>query len=249
MGVYYEYFSHVGAAETGLYYQCRPSGVLSILQEAATDAACQFGGSGPEMLERYHAIWMLTRMWYRLDRPLMWNDELMVRTWHRGDKGAMLYRDFDLFVEGRPVGEAVSVWVLADVESRKLLRLSAVEEIASTGGGELCKSKRLTRVRMPEGMTLADRRRFHYSDTDSNGHVNNVRYADAAADAVRLEECLKGRFVSSLQIGYLKECMAGENVDIYTGTRERERFVHGVDQSGESRFDAVLTLDNLPVEE
>ena len=66
---------------------------------------------------------------YRLDRPLFWKDVLTVRTWHRGSKGASMYRDFDLFREGEPVGEAVSVWVLADFTTHRLCRLETLQEL------------------------------------------------------------------------------------------------------------------------
>jgi len=240
---------HVGAGEAGLGLQCRPSGVLSILQEAATQAACQFHASGPEMLEKYNALWMVTRMWYRLERPLMWNEQVTVRTWHRGAKGAAMYRDFDLLVNGRPVGEAVSTWVLVDDGSRRLLRPSAVKELELTDGGELCKDKKLTGLRLPEGMELVEERRFHYSDIDCNGHVNNVRYADVAADAARLERRLDRQFVSSLQIGYIRECMAGERIRVLTAETEEGLFVLGAGQEGDTRFDARFTLDNLPEED
>ncbi len=243
MGTFYEMTCRVGAADAGIYTQCRPSGVLNLLQEAATEAACAFHASGPEMLEKYNALWMVTRMWYRLDRPLLWNQSLTIRTWHRADRGAMLYRDFDLFSEGEPIGEAVSAWVLVDADSRKLKKLSEIENVMTSGGGELCKERKLGKIRMPQDMKLVEERKFHYSDIDCNGHVNNVRYADLAADAVGLEAALADHFVSSLQIGYLKECMAGESIQVCVGGDEKARFVHGVDLAGESRFDAILTLD------
>lgn len=244
--MFYEATFRIGAGEAGLNLQCRPSGVLSILQEGATQAACQFHASGPEMREKHNALWMVTRMWYRLDRPLMWGDEVKLRTWHRGGRGPSMYRDFDLFVDGKPIGEAVSVWVLVNAEDRKLLRLSDVSELAVTGGGELCKSKKLSGLRLPGDMALVERRRFHYSDIDCNGHVNNVRYADLAADAAGLEARLDSQFVSSLQIGYLKECMAGESIDVLKAESGDGVYILGAGQGGDTRFDALLTLDNLP---
>lgn len=244
--MFYEATFPIGAGEAGLNLQCRPSGVLSILQEGATQAACRFHASGPEMRERYNALWMVTRMWYRLDRPLMWGDEVKLRTWHRGGRGPAMYRDFDLFVDGKPAGEAVSVWVLVNAEDRKLMRLSDVGELAATDGEELCKSRKLSGLRMPENMALVERRKFHYSDIDCNGHVNNVRYADLAADAAGLESRLDTSFVSSLQIGYLRECMAGESVDVWKAETGDGIYVLGAGQGGDPRFDALLTLDKLP---
>ena len=55
MSVYYEHTYGVAARDTGLFGQCRPSRVLTMLQEAATSAACEIHVSGPEMLEKYNA--------------------------------------------------------------------------------------------------------------------------------------------------------------------------------------------------
>lgn len=247
MGSFYDLKGYVGASQAGLGFQCRPSGVLELLQEAATQAAAQFHASGAELLEKYGAIWMVSRMWYRLDRPLMWDEHVDIRTWHRADRGAMLYRDFDLTVDGASVGEAVSVWVLVDAQTRKLRKLNEFQELAATGGGELCKDKKLTRIKLPAQMEPAQKRTFHYSDIDCNGHVNNVRYADMAADALAIDRAMaEDLFVSQLQIGYQKECLVGETLDLLTGQVGDTGFVHGVDEQGESRFDAALTLSKLP---
>lgn len=246
MDYYFEYDTFVRASESGIYYQCRPSGVLEMLQEAATQAAEDIHLSGPETAARYGAIWMIARGAYRLNRPLMWNERVTIRTWHRGDKGPILYRDFSIFADGRPAGEAVTAWVLTDIESRKLLRMSAVAESEGTDGGTLRRSWKPGKIRLPDGMEERERRRFGYSDTDANGHVNNVRYLDAAADALELEKRLDGKFVSQVQVGYSRECKPGETIALRTGQTAESLFVHGVDDEGVSRFEAALTLDNLP---
>ena len=69
---------------------CRASALLGHLQEAATQAAQQGGFSREFLLDRYHAFWMLSRMWFRLDRPLGWDEELTIHTWHRGGKSALM---------------------------------------------------------------------------------------------------------------------------------------------------------------
>ena len=136
----------------------RVDSLLGYLQEAATEAACALHVSREEMIDKYHVFWMLARMWYRLDRPLFWDDTVTIRTWHRGDKGASMYRDFDLFRDGERVGEAVSVWVLADLDTHKLFRLSNVMEFRDTTGGELCKDKTLGRLRGPVALHPAEER-------------------------------------------------------------------------------------------
>ena len=235
----YEREYRVDSRETDPWYNCRPSGVLGFLQEAATAAACALHASRDEMLDKYNAFWMLARVWYRLDEPLKWGERLRIRTWHRGGRGASSYRDFDLFVNDAPVGEAVSLWVLANAQTHKLVRMAGIEEFQGTDGGALCKTRLLNKVRMPPDMTCAGTRSFRYSDLDVNGHVNNVRYADIVCDALHLERMGAERFVSSLQVGYQAECRVGETVDLTTGSDGGAQYVHGADGAGKTRFDAM----------
>lgn len=244
--MFFEYQYTVNSRDTDPFNQCRPSAMLGLLQEAATEAAVALHVSREEMLAQHNAFWMLARIWYRLDRPLFWDNTVAIRTWHRGGKGASMYRDFDLFVDGAPVGEAISTWVLASQDTHKLLNLSRLPEFQATGGGSLCKDKTLTRVRLPAGLSLAEERLLHYSDADVNRHVNNSKYADFACDALHLEALGQGKFVSSLQVGFLAECRPGEMLQVYTGEAGGVWYAHGTGHDGKSRFDAALTLSELP---
>ncbi len=246
MAISYEHTLCIDSRDVDGRGFCKASAVLGHLQEAATQAAEVGGFTRQRMLECYRAFWMLTRIWYRLNRPLKWEEELTIRTWHRGNEhGAALYRDFDLYVGEEPVGEAVSAWVLADLDSRRLLRLSQVEEMNHTDGGALCKELKLKKLRCPEAVQTVERRPMRYSDTDINGHVNNTRYADFACDAVELERLPENRFLSQLQIGYLAECRPGEELTIQTGELERGQYVCGLDETGKPRFEAALFFGEL----
>lgn len=245
MSSFFCYEMQITPRGTDPFNQCRPSALLELLQDAATRAACTLHVSREEMLESHHAFWMLARIWYRLDRPIFWNDYLTIKTWHRGAKGAAMYRDFDLFVNGEAAGEAISVWVLADQDTRTLLRLSNLAQFHETSGGPLCKKKILTKIRMPEQMEPAGCRQLHYSDADVNGHVNNARYADFACDAIQLERLGKGKFVSSLQVGFLKECLPGESLHLSRCEENGTWYIHGAGDAGDGRFDTALVLSPL----
>ena len=143
--------------------------------------------------------------------PCGGREELTIRTWHQGGQAATLYRDYDLYVGREPVGECVSAWVLARQSDRQLLRLSAIRELDNTGGGALCKDKKLSKLRLPDGLREADRRRTRYSDTDINGHVNNTRYADSRLRRPGDGEAGGGDLPLPAQIGYLAECRPGRS--------------------------------------
>ena len=218
--MYHEASFQVGARDVDPFNLCRPSSMMDFLQEAATGAVVELHVSREEMLRSYNVFWMLARIWYRLDTPVFWDDKLTVQTWHRGSgHGASMYRDFDIFRNGKTID--------------------------GTSGGDRCKSRMLPKLRMPVPLETAGERRLWYSDCDVNGHVNNVHYADYACDAIGLEEVGRGQFVSQVQIGYLKECRAGETIRLSAGRQGDTFYVQGDGGEGKPRFDAALTLSPL----
>ena len=247
MSLYYEHSVRLTGMDADGRGICKASALLDHLQVAAALAAEDGGFSREVLLERYGAFWMLARSWFRLDRPLRWEEEITIRTWHRGGKSALMYRDYDIFAGGERVGESVSGWVLASVDSRRLMRLSAIRELADTGGGALCKQMTLAKLRCPERLRQVEQRLMRYSDTDINGHVNNTRYADFACDALDMDALEQGRFLAEMQLGYLAECRPGELLSIQTGERGERRYVRGLDKDGKSRFEAELFFgETLP---
>ena len=241
--MYFEVKYQIDTRDVDGQSHCRPSALLGYLQEAATDAAAKLCLSREELMEKHNAFWMLARIWMELERPLKWKEELTIRTWHREGKGASVYRDFDLYVGQEQVGQAVSTWVLADLEQHRLMRIDKVPGImGDNDGGELEKNITLGKLKAPEQLEVVECRRMHYSETDMNGHINNTRYADFTCDALRLENREEGEFVRSLQIGFLAECLPGEELTIQTAAQAGEGFVRGLGTDGKPKFEALLTF-------
>ena len=246
MSTYHEMTFRVDSRDVDMYNQCRPSAVLGYLQEAATQAAVKLGASGPAILEKYNCLWMVTRNWVELSAPLRWNEEITIQTWHRGASGASTYRDFDILRDGQRIGQGVGLWVMVDKDSHKLFRMKDLEEFQGTDGGERKKNIRLHRVNLPQNFEGESSREMRYSDTDINGHINNIHYPDFACDALHLERHGQGKFVSSFQVGYVGECHAGETISIHTAQQGDTLYAQGVGGEGDERFDFSLTLAPLP---
>jgi acyl-ACP thioesterase len=237
----------IDSRDVDLHGLCRPSSLLGMMQELATEHSALLGISRDVMLERYNSVWLVVRSWYRLDQPIRYEQTLTIDTWTRGVTGAVSYRDFDLIVDGQRVGEAVTSWVLADIDTRAIGRMSKMPEVVGAAVPETVKTVKLAKPAVPGELRQLTTRRVQYSDTDINGHMNNTRYVDVACDAVGFET-MHGQYLAEVQVNYSRECFAGDTLQIL-GASEPENsrfFVRGADADGTSHFDTVLRFQKIP---
>lgn len=224
---------------------CKASALLGYLQDASAEHTMLCGCGRKEMVERYNVFWMLTRIEVQLEQPIRWLDEVTIKTSHRSARGILLYRDYELSVNGRYVGAACALWVLPDLQTRKLLNVSQtpIAELNDYAGGLEPKIRKLTALHTPEDLTFIEDRLMRYSDTDVNAHINNTKYADFACDALDLAHRPNNTFVSEIEITYHEECQPGERIRISTAHMPTDWYVHGEGQDQVSRFDVRLRMN------
>ena len=56
--MFYEETYRIDSRDADPWYNCRPSAVLGLLQEAATQAACALHVSREEMMNKYNLFWI-----------------------------------------------------------------------------------------------------------------------------------------------------------------------------------------------
>jgi acyl-ACP thioesterase len=229
----------IGYTEVDTFGRIRPAALLGFFQDMATGHSALLDVGRDYLLGEYHAIWMLVRVWYSLKRPLTVGENLTIRTWHRGVGGLILYRDFDLLVDGETVGEAISAWVVADAENRKMLRPSSIANLAASPIPETVKDKQLKLIRTPKHKKPIYTKTVRFSDLDLNGHMNNTKYADVLLDALD-PEALRENFVAEMQLNYSMECLAGESMVVSREDSDASCYIDGCGPDGERKFEAIL---------
>ncbi len=229
----------VQTTDTDLYDNLRPGALLQYFQDLATSHAVILNIGRDYLVEKYHACWILARVWYRLSRPIHAGEIIRIDTWHRGANGIIFYRDFDIFVGDEHVGEGVSSWVVADIETRKMLRPSNIDTIAEAKVSQRAKDRQLKLIREPKEKAYAYSRTVRYSDLDVNCHMNNTKYADVLMDAFSPEE-LEGKFISQLQLNYSQECRIGETMEVSRAMTEDSCYIDGCCADGKRRFEATV---------
>ena len=189
--------------EPSLIYQ-----LLHDLEETAAAHTIELGIPRPLMVERYGVVWMIVRSWLQLDAQPDPAVPLTVRTWHRGLTGSMIFRDFDLCQNGTRIGQAVQTWVLVDINSRTLFRMSRVPELVNSPRPETVKDVRPRKLAPPCALTAAAPLCAGAEALDVNGHVNNAAYVPLVLES--LPEPV--RAVRTLEINYHHECFAGQEL-------------------------------------
>ena len=240
--LYFEKTYTIDSRDLDCFNVCRASALLGYLQDAAGLAAGEFRATNMEMVDKYNHCWMVIRTGYTLDKPLRWGDALTIKTWHRGGDKPLMYRDFDLFVDGKPIGQALAIWALVNLEDHSMTRAERFPELQGTDGGELIRTTRLPKLKLLGNLAPLQRRGLRYSDTDGNGHVNNTRYADFLCDAAELQEAAPGIFVRALHIDFLRECKAGETLTLLGCQGPDGFYGQGQDEQGEARFQGYIKV-------
>lgn len=232
----------LSATDIDCHGRFRLSALLNHMQNMATQHATILGFDRDYMMGEHNLFWMLVRSQLSLKRDIRFEETVTMHTWPRPiTKGPIVFRDFDLFVSGEHVGEATMSWVLVDITSRNIIKPSTLARLQKTPEVQTPKTTAPGKVKLPEEMKTVFHRPVFYSDTDINGHMNNVRYVDIACDALAFEQ--RGeQYVSELLINYQKECFPGDQLEILTHAQGDEHFVTGRFATGQSSFDLSLTL-------
>lgn len=229
---------------TYTYIDCRgmvrPGALFEIMQDAATQHAEQLKISASDI----GALWVLSRLRVQLDRPLHPEETLSLTTWCAGLKGATWLRGFRFHVGSEQVGQAISAWVVLDPENRRLLRPSAVSASAHyLNAPDQNALPAPGKLRLTEGA-------FHhihtvrYSDMDINRHLNNAKIVDIISDALDLND-RANVYVSSLQVNYTAESIAGDAIALSVGEADGVFAVRGV-CGGAERFEAAVEFAAIP---
>jgi len=157
--------------------------------------------------------WILTNWHIEVTRLPKWNETITITTWPSRFKGILADRSFQVKdAAGNPLISASSAWVFMDIEQKRLLK--APQEIVD-GYGEV-----LPPVVEPdykfvnrEGFRLVSTRAMTVTrrDTDTNFHVNNVRYIEWAFDDIP-EDIYQNCTPVTVKAAYKRECKANDEL-------------------------------------
>lgn len=201
----------------------RPTAMLDMMQEAANINATALGFGYDELINS-NTAWVLSRIHVKFEKLPLWRQEVNLKTWHKGVAKLFYLRDFILSdTEGNAMIKATTSWLIIDMNTRRLVRNSDLATSPDKCNKEDVIAEPADKVVVPVDIEpeLVRKHPVTWSEIDTNGHVNNVKYAVWALDAVKPED-IKERPLKELLINYDAEVMPGDTVKIYRTIQESE---------------------------
>lgn len=211
----YESSFQVRYAETGVSGRIKPVTLFNYLQDAASDHTALLGVSAMDLLPRDLA-WVVFRYRLTIHAYPRWHDHVTIRTWRCPVQKLYELRRYEIQnTDGKLMVEAVSLWVLTRLASKKPVRLDRYLPNLLLADHQ----KEITNDFIP--VPPAIRAGFHRShavrlhDLDFNRHVNNSVYAVWAVESVP-PEMISTCLPSEISIDYIDESLYGDQVTTYT---------------------------------
>lgn len=198
--------------------------IMKYMQESATNQMTEEGLPYDTLLERGTAL-LINRMDMEFIKPIKKFDCITLASWPCEGRGATLPRKYTVHRDGELVAKALGQWSLVDVETKKILRASAVDFGTFTieeGCKESCE-----RFKTPEkeDMEKVGTIKVGYNQVDCNGHLNNTNYLMMVQDFI--PELREGGHMKSAKVHFSKEALLGMTIDIYSlKEKTEEGFVY-----------------------
>ncbi len=185
--------------------------LLNYMQDAAVQHSRERGYS-IEQLFQLGITWVLYRLHLIVEKRPLWNETVVVHTWPYALQGLHAIREFHLTDSaGRTFAKASTQWILIDFRKKRPARIPAEMYTAFHHVEKRMVEDDFPRLPRPESETFRKEIPTRRAELDSNGHVNNVWFADWALEA--LPEDPFGRLgLRSLEVMFKQEARFPETI-------------------------------------
>lgn len=238
MSTYFEKDFYLRTSDFDCRMELQPSAILDFFQDVAGEHA-RVLGIGREQMEAAGLAWVIVKARYRILHTPAQFDRVRVRTWPLPPRRSLFQREYRMSDEaGNPLVIGSSEWVVIHRERRRLVAVGDVYPMQEF----------LDEHNFPEGFSRL--RDFdgegepitilpQFTDLDTNGHVNNIKYANYVMNALspRGDEC-----ISDFEIEYHREVMAEVPLSLSVLREEGAALVKGTGEDGARMFTSRLTF-------
>jgi len=214
---------------------------LQIMQEVASSHS-HHRGLGIRQLNASGMTWVLARTRITISRYASWTEQFCVQTWPQALWKLFFPRGTKAYdTDENELFRAVTQWVVLDLTNRRPLKPLSLAKSFGLPSEDIFYSPDLGKRIVYSDENLVQISEFRpailYTDTDINGHVNNIRYVQWMLAS--LPDSFQHTYeVSEFDVSYLAETLRDDSVFVRTGT---------VDASAMEQNEPILVHEVLKV--
>lgn len=250
--MFYSADYRVGCMNVDVNDIIKPTDLVMYIQDTANS---QMHDRKPSYAELFadNKAFIITRFSLEIYAEIHQFDDITVRTWTCGEKGATLYRAYQVMRGGDCVALATGDWAVVGVNDGRIYRTSEVD-LSNYESGEKPVLSIPQRFRFPKDTEFSDAGSYtvQLSDCDMNMHMNNTRYHDMLWNRI---DGIIDKEVTSINIRYRTEAQLGENIDIFRGTvpletagdpNADEVIAFRTETGGKANVEALIGVRDVP---
>jgi len=229
----YQHEKKIGFLDLGAQGEMRLTALIKYINEVSGYSG-ELLGAGMEDTLKFGMVFVLQRLGLQIFSMPKLDDTLTIRTWPGEMTRSAFKRQGEMLNSaGVKIIEWESIWVLIDVNARKIKRPSEFPTefpLYGRQGVEIEAEK----VKIPaesEKLT-AYNHTVRYSELDMYGHMNSANYADLIANVLAKVERQSIENVREVQFNYINEAKLGDEVLVECQVLEDALYILGT--SGEA---------------
>lgn len=231
---------YVGYSDVDERLKIKNNAILSLFEDMAIMHATQVGDG----VKTSNGAWLLTGYKVNVIKRPEHEEDIEVYTWGREMKGVMATREFEIRNrEGELLVAAISNWAHISLETRKLDRVTPeiIKKYEIENERTNFNEVKLEKLAEPESYLSERSFKIDYNWIDSNCHMNNVYYLEAA-EMTLPEEIRNNIKNSNFEIMYKKEIKYKEIIKCLYSETENE-YVVTIKSEDLSKLHAVIKWD------
>lgn len=182
----YTFKTNVRYSEFDSNGNVRPEAIVNLLQDCTTFHSESLGATG-EFCKAHNKVWVLNAWQIEIKGEFKLGDEITVATWPYDFSGAFGLRNLVIQnKDGQNIVEANAVWVFADIETGRPVKLTEEFTKFYTVEEKLDMDYVDRKVAIPKGVfgVMEKPIKIRKAYIDTNKHVNNSRYVECAAEYI-----------------------------------------------------------------
>lgn len=198
--------------EVNNHEEANIASVLNYFQETSICHSAGIGNSVPTLIQS-NLGWVIIQWYVEVKRYPVCGENITAETWASGFNKFYATREFNMYDDHENViAKATSLWILMDISKRRPVRIPQefIDAYAPSNVRSIdFEFKKFDKTEYEK----VDDREFYIrrSDIDTNGHVNNVKYAEWVLETIP-ENIYSKYMLENFEIVYKKETTYGNKI-------------------------------------